>query len=1235
MEKKIIFLLGLILIVPFMSADIAHLIIDSDVDTSSFTECSTDEVLLGNGSCMSSSIFGSGNISDSSGDYIYNNGTIIFSNDTRLNEDFNQSDKADYQFTNNNFNGSGNFNTTGNISADTGFFNLAWSYITNIPNLIRGIWEDKNVDGILISNGTAIGINQSALNNSIDVIANQYNETNYIDNLILDYYTKAEIDNNLSNYLLITDQRYNNTLLILNVNTTINNRIDGLGINNSFNQTLTDELYYSINNPSNFINLTTGQSLNDTTLILSVNTSLWSYINSNEGNWLSTYNATYSMWAYNQSLATFNMWNSTWDNRWLINNSWNESRANELYTNKTYVDAQDIIFNNSMGDYVDSENVNQTSWVNTFFLKIADMFTMQNILDMISGNRTESEATTNANILSNWTDLESRKLNITDQRFNDTLLIISVNSSLQTEILERIANDSFLQGQIDLIVSYNSSWNETYADTLYYSITNPSNFINLTTGQSLNDTTLIVSVNSSLWDYINTNEASWLSTYNSTYSMWAYNQTTATYNLYNDIWSSTYNATYDAKADYQFTDNNFNGSGNFNTTGNIQATTGFFNLAWSYLTNIPNLIYGIWTGNNVDGILISNGTAIGINGTAFNESVDARATIFNDSMASYVLYVNGTMKSYVDAQDINFNQSMFDYVNAQDVIFNDSIAEYVVLVNQSMAEYVLFVNSTSGDYTNSQDVIFNDSMTIYVNSQNSIYNLSMFNYVNSQDTLFNNSIATYVDAQISLLNYGDFFFANFSDSFNSNLTLAALQGILNSTGIYSTYNETYNIWAYNQTTETFSLYNSSWDNRGLIIIESNERIGNDSYLQGQIDSIISYNSTFNQSLTDSLYAPLGYGDDWNKTYADTLYYSISNPNNYINLTSGQVFNDTSLILVVNSSLWDYINTNEDNWLSTYNATYAGLINNESYLSTYNSTYDDWENNVDSNIDATGFNMTADTGFFNLAWSFLTDLPNLIYGLWDVNNVDGLLISNGTAIGINQSAFNESIDARATIFNESITSYINAQDIIFNDSMASYVLFVNGTMKAYVDAQDINFNSSMFTYVNAQDVIYNNSMRDYVILVNSSMASYVLDVNDSIISYVDAQDIIFNNSMTTYVNTAIANNMTISNLQSILNSTGIYSTYNSTYDDWENNVDSNIDATGFNMTADTGDFTFLGSILNRISNLWVNDADITNINSTNINVTGDLYMENDSVMTRSGTNTEIGIDSSGIIVTKLG
>mgnify|MGYP000583078126 CR=1 FL=1 len=74
-----------------------------------------------------------------------------------------------------------------------------------------------------------------------------------------------------------------------------------------------------------------------------------------------------------------------------------------------------------------------------------------------------------------------------------------------------------------------------------------------------------------------------------------------------------------------------------------------------------------------------------------------------------------------------------------------------------------------------------------------------------------------------------------------------------------------------------------------------------SSLSTRIDGISGGNSSFNQSLTDTLYAPVNYGDDWNKTYADTLYASIS------------VTGDNSSW---NQSLADtlYMDINQDDWI---------------------------------------------------------------------------------------------------------------------------------------------------------------------------------------------------------------------------------------------------------------------------------------------------------------------------------
>jgi hypothetical protein len=99
------------------------------------------------------------------------------------------------------------------------------------------------------------------------------------------------------------------------------------------------------------------------------------------------------------------------------------------------------------------------------------------------------------------------------------------------------------------------------------------------------------------------------------------------------------------------------------------------------------------------------------------------------------------------------------------------------------------------------------------------------------------------------------------------------------TTIHSTFNATYDQWAYNQT-YSGSTFNATYD--------------------------AGTNATFNQSLTDLLYAEKKWG---------------------YNMSDGS-YNSTY-------ATWAYNQTYSG---STFNSTYDGLINNASYLSTYNATY---------------------------------------------------------------------------------------------------------------------------------------------------------------------------------------------------------------------------------------------------------------------------------------------------------
>jgi len=70
------------------------------------------------------------------------------------------------------------------------------------------------------------------------------------------------------------------------------------------------------------------------------------------------------------------------------------------------------------------------------------MFTKVQIVNMIFGN---------------WSDLETRKLNLTDQRFNETQIILDNNASWL----------STYNATYDAKVTNNESWNESLADSKY------------------------------------------------------------------------------------------------------------------------------------------------------------------------------------------------------------------------------------------------------------------------------------------------------------------------------------------------------------------------------------------------------------------------------------------------------------------------------------------------------------------------------------------------------------------------------------------------------------------------------------------------------------------------------------------------------------------------------------------------------------------------------------------------
>ena len=226
------------------------------------------------------------------------------------------------------------------------------------------------------------------------------------------------------------------------------------------------------------------------------------------------------------------------------NASWNESYAYTLFLNRTSENDYLSTYNSTYAANTGNASWNE-SYANTLYLNR----TSEN--DYLSTyNATYAGLINNASYLSTY--------NATYHAYNSTGLIINWS--------DVISGDD------------NSSWNESYANNLYLNRTSENDYLS--------------TYNATYTGCIN--NASYLSTYNATYDSnvgnasfnqtltdslyagieWDYNQTTATYNLYNTIWSSTYNATYAGLI------NNASYLSTYNTTYHAYNSTGLI-INWS------------------------------------------------------------------------------------------------------------------------------------------------------------------------------------------------------------------------------------------------------------------------------------------------------------------------------------------------------------------------------------------------------------------------------------------------------------------------------------------------------------------------------------------------------------------------------------------------------------------------------------------------------------------------------
>ncbi len=453
------------------------------------------------------------------------------------------------------------------------------------------------------------------------------------------------------------------------LNNTIDSRASGLGDNSSWNQSLANSLYILQSTEGN----------------LDVNSSLYS----NSSTWWSGLSSWLSGWFVNNAgVLEFNetKLNNTIDLRaGGDNSSWNESYANTQYADISVVDTQ----KNASGNYVynDSTTIyfNETKLNRTIDLRDTNETTRFNNL---VGNCSSGDFVFGVDSSGNKVCLTpSGSGDITSVQGDNFYIYNGSNSGAVVLAF----NETKLNNTIDLRAGGdNSSWNESYADTQYSSITEP---------------------------------------------LWSSNFTS-----YNSSWSSTFNSTYDG----------YNSTGlikNWNSTGYIKDwnLTGLI-INWStdltnYFTKSQILSFNYWndtyaTFNKTYANTLYASISVTGDNSSWNESyADTQYSSITEPLWS------SNFTSYNSSWSSTFN-STYDGYNSTGLIKNWNSTGYIkdwnltgLIINWStdLTNYFTKSQILSFNYWNDTYATFNKTYadTLYasisVTGDNSSWNESYAN----------------------------------------------------------------------------------------------------------------------------------------------------------------------------------------------------------------------------------------------------------------------------------------------------------------------------------------------------------------------------------------------------------------------------------------------------------------------------------------------------------------------------
>ena len=521
----------------------------------------------------------------------------------------------------------------------------------------------------------------------------------------------------------------------------------------------------------------------------------------------------------------------------------------------------------------------------------------------------------------------------------------------------------------------NSSFNETHTNTLYYLLTNPFGFYN--------------STDFSIADYyLNSNPSGfWNDTYatfNKTYADTLY----AAAGSGNSSWNETYADTlYIATGEEGNLNVNASTwwagvsgwvSGWFTQTGNdldfnetkLNETIDTILLGDYWFFTEENLVYGTADGtlsltqqfDDYDSISYNftestpNGLEYYAN-TSANISTDVnriciRYKTTGDNYAVSLWSISsGDWEGYVTLYgDVIFNWLCKEIRDSSDHLVDDKIMMRIIDVGSASTQHKLFIDAmyvSSGYIPRVGNEVDPHSFHINENLNNTGYNITADYFFGNGSQLTGLPTAITYSNNLNFTNGANYWndtYATFNKTYADTLYAAAGSG-------NASWNETYANTLYSNDTwvDTYfvrftelvgQIGNWTLDKVNyLLISDLVSMVGNWTADKGD------YSTT---TEADLLYAPILYGDDWNKTYADTLYAGIGAGNSSWNESyADTLYADISVVDTdtnlteddVEAYIFDDDNTANLN-MSTYNITSSGsgvISSNSTCVLIYGAT----------------------------------------------------------------------------------------------------------------------------------------------------------------------------------------------------------------------------------------------------------------------------------------------------------